>query len=77
MGARFAGDNEIATLLSSLPHEMKNRATPPDSDPHYRPSDFAAWRAAASTGEWLNPVRFERLIDIMEKNPTFWVYVSY
>lgn len=79
---RYSGDGDIAKLLSDLPSVSRNGlrdhlTLPPDCEPHYRPTDFEAWRRAASNRIWPNPGRFEALIDILEKNPNCWLYISY
>lgn len=77
---RYAGDSEIARYVTHLPSILRRGLD--DKDPwgesHFRPADFDAWRtAAAAHKDWPNPGRFERLIDLLEKNPDCWVYLSW
>lgn len=74
---RYAGDRDFAKLAGTLPHESRNRCTPPDIEWEYRPSDFVAWRAAVAAQEWPNPGRYEHLLDLMEQRPDTWLYFSY
>lgn len=79
---RYAGDRELGLLIGSLPRRVRNGlkddlTLPPDYEPHYRPMDFAEWRAAAAALETPNPGRFEQLINLLEANPGLWVYLSY
>jgi hypothetical protein len=45
-----------------------------DIDYHYRPSDFAAWREAVANLP--NADLFRQMIDIMERDERWWLYVS-
>lgn len=77
--ARYAGDRDIAVLVATLPHESRTRKGTLDfeGEREYRPSDFTAWRIAAADREWPNPGRFEHLIDLLENDPEFWIYLSW
>lgn len=78
---RHAGDRDIAKLIGELPHisrnGLKDNIKFPDFEYHYRPSDFSVWRDVAKAHQWPNMGRFERLIDLLEDNPTYWIYLSY
>ena len=75
---KYGGDREAARLMNSLPIEECDLATI-DVDRginvFYRPTDFAAWRAA----DWpaVNPDRWRLLIDLLEADPDYWIYLSY
>jgi len=66
-------------VLQHLPkEEVKTSETDYDFDWLTRPTDFAAWRAAIASdpligGDMSNlPV----LVDILEREPDYWLYVS-
>lgn len=76
---KHSGDREFASMVSELPCETLG-------DPsdvynfvgyHYRPADFAAWRAALATREWPNPGRFEHMLDILEREPDYWIWFGW
>ena len=75
--AKLAGDKEFAALFSTLPYERGAKGGPPDFEPYYRPTDFAAWRAAIASRQWPNPGRYEKLMDLLEANPEFQIYLSW
>lgn len=66
-------------VLPSLPKEdVKDREGDYDFDWLTRPTDFAAWRAAIAvdpqiSGEGYN---LQALVDILEAEPEYWLYVS-
>lgn len=72
---RLVGDSDIARLVPTLPCTIIR--DDPSDKPDYRPSDFAAWRAAAAAREWPNPGRFEQLIDILELEPDARLSISW
>ena len=74
---RYGGDREIAALATKLPHLSKNVAEYPDYEWYIRPSDFSAWREAATSQEWPCEGRFDLMIDILEAEPDYWIYFSY
>lgn len=68
--ARHSGDNDfVRDLLGELPTIARDHNT-------VRPSDFAAWRSAIAKRTWPNPGRFELMIDILEKEPVYWLHIS-
>lgn len=75
--AKLAGDKEFAQMFESLPFDRGLRGGAPDFEPYYRPTDFTAWRQAISSREWPNPGRYEKLMDLLEANPDFYIYLSY
>lgn len=70
--SRFAGDREFPSFMRGLPQIVKTSLG--SEDPEYRPGDFAAWRAAIASREWPNPGRFEKMMDLLEQNPDYWLY---
>jgi hypothetical protein len=74
---RYAGDREFAAMVGDLPKQEENWSSHPDFDWHMRPADFAAWRKAIADREWPNPGRLEGLIDLLEREPDYWLYFSY
>jgi hypothetical protein len=73
--ARFAGDRDFATLMGGLPCEMKRESI--DADPVFRPSDFARWREAIASREWPNPGRFEHMMDLLERDADYWIFLGW
>lgn len=71
---RLVGDREFAKLIDSLPHIAERWGDHMDFEWHYRPADFEAWRTALATQEWPTPGRFERLLDLLEADPSYWIY---
>ena len=75
----LAGDRQLAALIVTLPR-VHHPGHQPDDDPSdgFRPSDFAAWRAAElAHPEPHNPGRFTELIDLLEIRPDCWVRISW
>lgn len=72
--SKMAGDREATALIAQLPCEVVNPLPPPDYEPHYRPTDFAAWRAATWPG--VNPERWPLMIDLLERDAEFHLYFS-
>lgn len=77
---RYSGDRDFADLVGKLPPSVKleeNWAGPHDFEFYVRPIDFAAWRAAIAAREWPNPGRFERLMDMLEASPEFFIHFGW
>ncbi len=74
---RYAGDREFARLAASLPHDTKGPDGYGDDWIFIRPADFAAWRTAIAKVEWPNEGRYDELLDILEREPEYWIYFSY
>ncbi|MEV4934380.1 hypothetical protein [Sphingobium sp. LSP13-1-1.1] len=73
---KYGGDRQAALLMHSLPIETVDLSTGyPDVEPYYRPTDFAAWRDAPWPEE--NSDRWQHLINILEADPSYWIYLSY
>jgi hypothetical protein len=68
------GDADFAHLSASLPTNYFNRAEPFDSP--LRPSNFPVWREAIAQILWPNPGRYEALMDLLQGDPTLWLYFS-
>ncbi len=74
---RMAGDREFAKLTAELPKTVKGPEGYGDDWTFIRPTDFAAWREAIAKVEWPNEGRYEELLDILESEPKYWIYLSY
>lgn len=74
---RYAGDREFGKMVFDLPHITKGPNGYGDDWQYIRPADFTAWREAIAKVEWPNPGRFEGLLDILEREPDYWIYLSY
>lgn len=73
---RYAGDRDFAAMLGKeLP--TIQRGDPLIEDMMYRPADMALWRSVIAAREWPNPGRFERMVDILEANPDYWIYMGW
>ncbi len=75
---KHGGDREAVQLMHTLPNEECDLAVHEVDrgiDLFYRPTDFAAWRAA----QWpdVNADRWRQLIDLLEADPDYWIYLSY
>lgn len=70
---RYAGDRDFPGVVGDLPTVSNEKLY----DGAFRPVDFPAWRERVSGREWPNPGRFERLLDLLEANPDWWVYYSF
>lgn len=72
---RMQGDREFASISHSLP-----KVGPPENrgwlEDAFRPEDFETWRAAIRE-EFPEPDRHLLLLDLLEADPTFWIYFSY
>lgn len=73
---RYGGDRELFDIMSAVPGETKRANDNPwiDDRSWWRPTDFAAFRAAAVPTTW--PERWQKLADILEADPSYWVYMS-
>ena len=69
---RHAGDYEFAKMIRDLPYNIS-----PTDENYIHPADFSAWRSAVAAIKWDNEGRFEKLLNILESNPNYWIYVSY
>ncbi len=65
----------VREVMGNLPSEDIRVGEFPDFDWLTRPTDFAAWRAATS-GEEYEGSTLRDMIDILEREPTLWIYVS-
>jgi hypothetical protein len=74
---RYAGDKEFAAMISEFPSTEENWGSQPDFDWHIRPTDFHAWRAKLAEREWPNPGRLEALVDLLEREPDYWIRFSW
>ena len=74
---RFAGDRELGGLFGELETERHNIGSEFEPDFVYRPKDISAWRSAVAAREWPNPGRPVELLDLLERRPDLWVYISY
>ena len=73
---RYAGDRDFAALLGKeLPTIQKG--DPFIEDVMFRPADFAVWRTVVAAKEWPNPGRFEKMIDLLEANSDYWIYMGW
>lgn len=75
--ARYAGDREFAALAVTLPRITKGPYGYGDDWIFIRPADFAAWRNAVAGVEWPCEGRYSELLDILEREPDYWIYFSY
>jgi hypothetical protein len=74
---RRPGDREFAEMIKSLPFERGPLGRDSAAEQFYRPTNFGAWRTAIANGDWPDRSRFERLIDILEANPSYYLCLSY
>lgn len=72
---RMAGDRQFAAMVPELPLVAKGE----DGDEwlYVRPADFRAWRNAIAKVEWANPGRYDGMLDILERDSDYWIYLSY
>ena len=69
---RYSGDREFAALAINLP------CTRSGHDGEYqRPTDFSAWRTAVEKAQLPNPGRHEKLLDLLQADENYWIYVSW
>lgn len=47
-----------------------------DESSVYRPADFPAWRHRLAWDDIPNKAQFAAMLDILESQPEFWIYVS-
>lgn len=73
--ARYSGDRDFAGMLDKLPHVRRGDEF--EGEYLYRPSDFAAWRREIAARDWPNPGRFERMVDLLEQDPDYWIYFGW
>lgn len=66
---RYSGDREFAALTGGLPSAGTE-------DDLVRPTDFAKWRAAVADARLPNPGRHEKLLDLLEADEGYWLFVS-
>lgn len=69
---RHAGDRDFVSMLRELPNTLHGS----DND-FMRPTDFKVWREAVAKVQWPNPGRIEHLLDILEADPSYYIYVSW
>jgi hypothetical protein len=74
---RYAGDREFATLASTLPRVTKGPDGWGDDWVFVRPASFEVWRKAVGNSELPNPDRYFELLDVLEREPDYWIYFSY
>lgn len=75
--SRYGGDRAFWEYFDQ---KLFEQWTPPgfpyeDDAIYYRPSDFVAFRAAASLHPF--PERWMHAADLLEANPDYWLYFSY
>ncbi len=68
---RYSGDRELFAIMKAVPGEYRDVS---ECDWVWRPTDFAAFRAAA----WpeVNTERWSKLADILEADSRYWIYMS-
>lgn len=72
---RYAGDRDIPKLFSVLPTDEKFVG---EDSWYYRPSDFEAWRAhIRDNPPTCNEERLPKLLDLLERDADYWIYVSW
>ena len=69
---RYAGDRDFVSMLSELPKTLHGS----DND-FMRPTDFKVWREAVAKKVWPNPGRIERLLNLLEADTGYFIYVSW
>jgi hypothetical protein len=69
---RMHGDRDFVQLMFDLPSAKAGEV-----GEYTRPADIGAWRTAVAEVEWPNEGRYEALLDILEREPSYWIYVSY
>lgn len=74
---RYAGDKEFALMISEFPCVKENWSSQPDFEMYIRPADFSIWRKKLAEREWPNPGRLEGLVDLLEREPDYWLYFSW
>jgi hypothetical protein len=72
---KWAGSREFASCVLEMPHEAQQVGDFPDIEWFFRPKDFAECRKAIKSGV-PNEDLFLSAIDILEKNPDYWIYCS-
>ena len=70
---RYAGDREFVDLMRSLPSVKSGRY----DDEFIRPTDFTAWRTAVGAANLQNEGRHARLLDLLEADPHYWLFVNW
>jgi hypothetical protein len=75
--SRFSGDKDFAFMLPKLPCETRNISSYPDFELYHRPSDFPAWRDAIAEWDQPNPGRFEHMMEILERDQDYWIYLDW
>lgn len=71
------GAKEFAReILGKLPKEEKNRCEPPDYEWLVRPTDFGEWRRVIIESDICNREYFLGLVELLEREPEYWLYVS-
>lgn len=64
-------------VMGTLPREdVRSNDDPYDFDWLTRPTDFAAWRAAIAADPELEGSNLPLLVDLLEREPDRWLYVS-
>lgn len=68
----------VRNVLRALPKVEERIGDPMDGEYVTRPTDFAAWRAAIAADPQIagDMSCISRLVDILEKAPDYWLYVS-
>jgi hypothetical protein len=70
-GGHKAFAREVMFTLPVIHHQSGEY---PDYEYHHRPADFAAWRAAVVG--FVNQGLFEKMIDLLEADDRYWIYIS-
>lgn len=72
---KMAGDKFISVLLIALPCEHHKCD---DETIISRPADFLKWREklAMLPKDRSNPERFPQMLDLLEADPDYWIYIS-
>jgi len=68
---RYAVDRQFVDWTEGL-----SRIEHPTRDELFRPADIDQWRAALPPTRDF-PERFETLLDLLERNPDAWIYISW
>lgn len=72
----LAGNHYWAQLYSLLSCEVESESAKTD-ERLIRPADFDAWRGAIRAAGLPNRDEHLRLMDLMEADPQWWIYVSW
>lgn len=66
----------VRGVFKDLPRNTINIGGPGDIELVTRPTDFAAWREAIAAHPGFAESNLTAMVDILEREPNYWLYVS-